>query len=70
MSGNVYEWCWDWYVSISDSTAADGATSGDSRILRGGCFSVNGCKVASRSLTSPRNRTDYLGFRVVRASSK
>ena len=74
MSGNVVEWCWDWYGSISDSSAADGATSGAGRVQRGGCWYYSGsrCQVAYRDYDSP-NRPRYdgdYGFRVVRPSSK
>jgi len=70
MSGNVFEWCWDWYdFSISDSTAADGPTSGDSRVLRGGCWYNGGCEVIYCFPCFPSNRNSYFGFRVVRLSN-
>ena len=73
MSGNVREWCWDWEGSISSSTAADGVTSGDLRVLRGGSWqTVDDCQVASRDRNYPSYRyydyEDY-GFRVVRLAN-
>ena len=70
MSGNVWEWCWDWLGSISSSTAADGAASGSNRVYRGGCWLGN----ANRASVSYRGyyaglRDSLLGFRVVCASS-
>ena len=71
MSGNVYEWCWDWAGSISDSTVADGAASGYKRVGRGGSwYNIQGSyQVAKRSSKDPYNRWRCYGFRVVRPSS-
>ncbi len=74
MSGNVEEWCWDWYVnnsSITSSTPATGASSGSNRVLRGGSWSydASGCRVANRGHDVPGYASRYLGFRVVRSSS-
>ena len=68
MSGNVWEWCWDWYGSISSSSVADGATSGDVRITRGGSWYYNGdyCQVAGRARIYPSVRPSDFGFRIVR----
>lgn len=81
MSGNVLEWCWDWYNSaatINDDaykvngvvTNPAGASSGSVRVYRGGGwgFGANYCSVAGRFSVSPNLRYDYLGFRVVRTA--
>ena len=71
MSGNVREWCWDWYDSISSSTGAEGASSGWYRVLRGGSWGYDAsyCRVADRGSRTPGFTGSYLGFRVVRSSS-
>ena len=70
MSGNVQEWCWDWYSSsISGSTPDTGSVSGSSRCLRGGsCNNYNyECLVTRQSYELPV-KGDDCGFRVVRTA--
>ncbi|SJZ32325.1 SUMF1/EgtB/PvdO family nonheme iron enzyme [Treponema porcinum] len=72
MSGNVYEWCYDWYGTVNSSTADTGASSGSTRVQRGGswCSYGSGCQVSGGVGIYPYNRNLDYGFRVVRSSSK
>lgn len=73
MSGNVCEWCWDWYGNYASSNQTDplGAPSGSYRVNRGGCwnYSAGSCAVSCRNLSTPGLAYTGLGFRLVFASS-
>ncbi len=71
MSGNVWEWCWDWDGSIEAGTDSGGADSGSSRVLRGGGWGdrAGSCAVSGRFDGSLPNLLDFLGFRLVRSAN-
>jgi len=80
MSGNVSEWCWDWFASYKDSyytTSAAGSNpigppSGTERVRRGGGWSNTAGNVRSvvRNSSTPDSANWVVGFRVVRSPSQ
>ncbi|MBQ7443103.1 MAG: SUMF1/EgtB/PvdO family nonheme iron enzyme [Bacteroidaceae bacterium] len=68
MSGNIWEWCYDWKGSYSSSSQTNptGRSSGSGRVNRGGGWfnDAGDCRVSPRSLDAPGYRGSYLGFRL------
>ena len=68
MSGNVWEWCWDWLGDYPENSEKDyaGPSKGSYRVLRGGSwysFPLS-CRVAYRFSVAPGVRRSDLGFRL------
>ena len=68
MSGNVREWCQDWYGSYSSGSQTNptGPSSSSRRVDRGGSWLSNAwdCRVSTRYYVTPGYRYDYIGLRL------
>ncbi len=69
MSGNVREWCQDWFGKYSSSSQVNPicANSGSNRVGRGGCwvYGARICRSSCRIFITPDGRDSILGLRLV-----
>ena len=68
MSGNMHEWCQDWYGSYSSAaqTNPTGPASGSARVVRGGGWdnAAEYCRVSFRVSGTPSPSYDLVGLRL------
>ncbi len=73
LSGNVWEWCHDWYSSTYYSggsmTNPTGPATGSIRVVRGGGWRTYfyDCRSAGRFISTPSSSSDFFGFRLSRS---
>ena len=72
MSGNVYEWVWDWKDDYERFSTVDqqGPDAGSTRVLRGGSWDTDPqyVRVSNRNARDPMDKDSLLGFRLCRLS--
>ncbi len=72
MSGNVWEWCWDWKGAYPPDQVSDptGPSTGPGRVIRGGSWAndASSCRSAGRDWDRTDVQSSILGLRLVRTA--
>ena len=71
MSGNVDEWCWDWYIgdyNCARTCQPTGPNNGSTRVIRGGLWfsREHGCRISDRGWDQPDVHSNRFGFRLAK----
>jgi len=73
MTGNVWEWCQDWFATEHNETVENpmGPTVGETKVIKGGSYLChdsycNRYRIAARSSTTPVSAMGHLGFRTAK----
>jgi hypothetical protein len=72
MTGNVQEWCWDWYGNYGRDAQSNppGPGSGTTRVRRGHGFQSAGRLLpTNRDYGVPREKNNTTGFRIARSGT-
>lgn len=73
MSGNIWEWCWDFFSDYPapDQTDYRGPATGPNRVQKGGAYSTgidgDGVQTGARVPYGPYDGAPYVGFRIARS---
>ncbi len=69
MSGNVWEWCQDYFGNYNSEPQTNpmGPEDGSNRVMRGGSYDFSDyfCRVAHRNYDNPSQKSPHLGMRLV-----
>ncbi|MDD4309312.1 MAG: SUMF1/EgtB/PvdO family nonheme iron enzyme [Candidatus Cloacimonetes bacterium] len=72
LSGNMFEWVWNWYAPYSYKIADpfNGPNSGTDKVIRGGSWyhPMSEMRVSNRNFAKPYTKAGFIGFRVVRTA--
>jgi formylglycine-generating enzyme required for sulfatase activity len=71
MTGNAWEFCWDWIGDYESSSQENpkGADMGEKRVYRGGCVGIDldYLELTYRGSVNPSNKSYVVGFRLARS---